>query len=315
MVTGLYGALAASASVFIGILTALLASNLSNLKSERGRIRRRIETIDARLESLDNQYETLQEQLQDVIDWEESNEAQDRVDEFIDNHVGAEFNPDNLNIDLVRQEFSDFLGVDDLNEYQEEALLENYEEIREELTPDTTGYGLMGAPLPDSAVLDSEIVAANHQIENRWEIHMEERFNRDYRRFIQTNTEIQSLRQERQDLVNRYQSLDPTDIIDTLRAAVVSIGLSVGVPLSAYFFHAVFENPLIQLPNWIEPTVVFLLWGGGLAYVFYHLSDELGGQSDPLPDEPELAVDEENRDTSEPDNVNSEDIGQELDSQ
>jgi hypothetical protein len=35
MQAGFYAALATSASVFIGILTALLVSNLSNLKAER----------------------------------------------------------------------------------------------------------------------------------------------------------------------------------------------------------------------------------------------------------------------------------------
>ncbi len=38
MVTGFYAALAAAVSVFIGILTALLKSNLSNLKANENRL-------------------------------------------------------------------------------------------------------------------------------------------------------------------------------------------------------------------------------------------------------------------------------------
>lgn len=52
MPAGFYAALSTSASVFVGILTALLVSNLSNLKSERHRINRRLEGIDAKLRGL-----------------------------------------------------------------------------------------------------------------------------------------------------------------------------------------------------------------------------------------------------------------------
>lgn len=100
MVTGFYAALASAASVFIGILTALLASNLSNLNTQRERIERRIETIDARLENLDTQYEHFRNTLEEIREQEETTrrreQAQDQVDDFIEEYVGKEFdvNPD-----------------------------------------------------------------------------------------------------------------------------------------------------------------------------------------------------------------------------
>ena len=95
MVTGLYASLAASASVFIGILTAILASRVSNLKSERNQIEHRIETIDARLESLDEQRAELEEHIEEILElWEHEDEleyARKRVNEFIETYVGDEF--------------------------------------------------------------------------------------------------------------------------------------------------------------------------------------------------------------------------------
>lgn len=61
MVVGLYSALAASASVFIGILTALLVNNLANLKSEKDLLERRIESLDSRIQGHQQEKENLEE--------------------------------------------------------------------------------------------------------------------------------------------------------------------------------------------------------------------------------------------------------------
>lgn len=52
MPVAFYASLAASASIFIGILTALLISNLNNTKAELTQIEFRIKAINARLQSL-----------------------------------------------------------------------------------------------------------------------------------------------------------------------------------------------------------------------------------------------------------------------
>lgn len=61
MSVGLYSALAASASVFIGILTALLVNNLINLKSEKDHVERRIESLGSRIQGLQQEKENLEE--------------------------------------------------------------------------------------------------------------------------------------------------------------------------------------------------------------------------------------------------------------
>lgn len=66
MFSGFYTALATLASVFIGILTALLVSNLSNLKSERHWINRRIEEIDAKLCSLEREQTEIEDKTHNI---------------------------------------------------------------------------------------------------------------------------------------------------------------------------------------------------------------------------------------------------------
>jgi hypothetical protein len=66
MLSGFYAALATSASVFIGILTALLANNLSNLKAERHWINRRLEEIDAKLRGLDSEQTDIEDKTHTI---------------------------------------------------------------------------------------------------------------------------------------------------------------------------------------------------------------------------------------------------------
>lgn len=66
MPAGFYAALATSASVFIGILTALLVSNLSNLKAERHWINRRLEEIDAKLRGLDSEQTDIEDKTHNI---------------------------------------------------------------------------------------------------------------------------------------------------------------------------------------------------------------------------------------------------------
>ncbi|WP_152423338.1 hypothetical protein [Haloterrigena salina] len=295
MITGFYTALATSASVFIGILTALLASNLSNLNVQREQIERRIETIDSRLTNLNTQYEHFRDTLEEIRDQEEASQrreqAQDEVDEFLEDYVGNEFdiNPDDLTPSRLQREFVEYLGVDRLNEEQHDVLQEHFEDVQTALT---SSSGFMGNA-PPSAPIDSEIMASNHQIEHQWQIHTEERFNRNYRRWIQTMTEIQSLRDERQRLVSRYESLDPSRIRAILRITIVTIIISVGVPLVAYLFRVSEVTIAQELPLWIEPTSIFVIWACGLIFVFKHLREQLNEGDENLPNEPDITLDED----------------------
>lgn len=291
MVTGFYAALASSASVFIGILTALLTSNLSNLQSEQAHIKRRVRSIDSRLENLDDQRDEFQETVENIRDhWneqEQQEEAEEQVDQFIEQHVGEEFEiaPEDLNPEIIQREFRQFLGEGELSQYQEAALQERYEDIESQLETSPLGVG----PIPN-VTPDAEIIAMNRQIEAQWDVHTNQRFNRNYRQWIQTLTEMNALRDERQELVDRYSSLDPSRIRDSLKAGIVTILLSVGIPLATYLAHT-----LVSIETafyWIEPLLVFVLWAIGLGYVFDHIRKQIGEETDELPEEPDVGIDE-----------------------
>ncbi|MFC7078310.1 coiled-coil domain-containing protein [Haloarcula halophila] len=297
MVSGFYGALAASASVFIGILTALLASNLSNLNAQRERIDRRIGTIDSRLENLNKQYEHFRDTIEEIREQQQAEQrceqAEEEVDNFIEEHIRVEFtaDPDELTPRMLQRELADYLDVDRLNEEQHNVLQERYEDIQSALTT-TSSYG---GDIPDDAFIDAEVMAINNQIDHQWQIHTEQRYNRNYRRWVQTMTEIRSLQDERSRLADRHESLDPSRIRGSLRATVVTIGLSVGIPLLFYFFR-VAELSFANFPPWVEPTLVSLLWVGGLLHVFSHLRDQVNEETGDLPDEPDVSLDDDTTD-------------------
>ena len=216
MITGLYASLAASASVFIGILTALLASKISTYKAERNRITYRIQSIDAHLWELDDKREELEEVIDGIyLTW-----------------------------------------------------------------------------------VDEQRTEEDHE-DTEWYIHEREEYNRNQQEWLRTTTEIQSLQREREKLVNRYDSLDPSRIRDTFKAGVIAVFFAVVAPSIAYLTHVV-DFPKYKTQFWwIEPVTIFTLWAIGLGYVFYHLRDELSEDPENLPEEPEIEL----TDLNEPDEL------------
>lgn len=87
MVVELYGSLATTAGVFVGLLTAYLVSRIVELKAERRRIERRADTINARIDALKPRQEWRDEQLSQMERWENQQEANNIVDEFIYHQV------------------------------------------------------------------------------------------------------------------------------------------------------------------------------------------------------------------------------------
>lgn len=205
MVTGLYASLAASASVFIGILTALLASNISTHKAERNRITYRIQAIDARLQELDDKREELEDVIEDIyLTW-----------------------------------------------------------------------------------IDEQRTEENHE-DTDWYIHEREEYNRNQQEWLRTKTEIRSLQREREKLVNRYDTLDPARIRETLQVAVVAIFFSVVIPSITYLAYVIGFPGIETSFSWIEPIIIFVLWAIGLGYVFQHLRDKLNKDPGDLPNKPEI---------------------------
>ena len=350
-----YDALAASASVFIGILTALLISNLSTMTTARGQIARRITAIDARIESLASRRDRLRENLDRIEEvWEtrEQQDAEESVEDFIDQYVGTNFIApiENINLQVLIEELADYLEreVEDLNQYHEDAIQNQMAEIEAELvvavveeissdyedmslnklheleweafrdsfkdqlgianldqktqkrlrseydriTPDTPPNGSFGqlsrnvlsGPDPYDPIMNNpppvsgsaEIQAAKIQREDQQRIHEENQYHRDKNQHVRTETEIDALQTERNQLVTRFESLDPSQLRDAIRTSVGTILASVLFPLFIHLLHVL--GWVLRVPErWtvLEPIAVFLLWIGGLAWVFRHIRGEV----------------------------------------
>lgn len=295
MVTGLYASLAASASVFIGVLTAILASKVSNLKSERNQIEHRIETIDARLESLEDQRKELEEHIEDILQlWEHEDEleyAREQVREFIEKYVDDEFtaDPESLTFEDVTEAYADFAGKSKIDIRTDEYILDELEERSDDIKQELEGRSSITAEADIGP--DADAAATYRQTEAQQRIHQREEYNRYQHRWHQTKTELQSLQTERYRLDSRYSSLDSSPITSTLRVGVGTIILSVVFPSVAYLLREM-EVTIIELQPWVEPTLIFSSWVIGLTLIFYHLYKELSEDPDKLPNEPDVDIDE-----------------------
>lgn len=88
-----YGALAASASVFVAILTALLVNNYVQIKSDRRRIKNELQRITENLEGLRERKEDHEGKVDELVEKRESDyreKARERVDKFINERIPPE---------------------------------------------------------------------------------------------------------------------------------------------------------------------------------------------------------------------------------
>lgn len=293
MVTGFYAALAGAASVFIGILTALLVSNFSNRHTEQSQILHRIKAIDSQLESLDGQREELEDQIDD-INWAMEKEdlekdAQIRVRQFIDEYVEEEYSPDSGSVDLgnITEAFAEYEGIEveevQTDEFLTDELEDRLDEIRHKAGV-TSDY--------DEAYLQpSHEQVAQRQINIQRRIHLRDQHNNFQNRWHQTKTDIQGLFNERAKLQPRYDALDEAET-GLLLPIVVAIISSVVIPLVAYWLRISGVVIMPGLQPWVEPAGIFIIWLLGLGIVFNHIRGQLDEDGGDLPDEPEVSLDE-----------------------
>lgn len=293
MVTEFYAALAGAASVFIGILTAMLVSNISNTRTEQAQILHRIKTIDSRLESLDQQREELEEEIEDILwvmekeDLEE--DAEVRVSEFIDEYVGYDYSPDPNSVDLesATKAFADYEGMSKKEVQADEFLTDELEARLDDIRRRLSGRSAKADLQPSS-----EQVAAQQQMDTQRRIHQREQHNNYQNRWHQTKSDIQALQNERAKLTPRFEAIGTTEE-DLLRAIGVASIFSVVLPLFAYWIRVSGFVIIRNVPVWFEPTGIILIWVIGLVYVFNHLREQLDEDGGELPDEPEVELDED----------------------
>ena len=132
-----YGSLAASASVFVAILTALLVNNYVQIKGDRRQLTRRINEKMRQLEDLEEEREEYQEivdQIRKEKEQEHREEAEDNVDEFINNHLSENFRypVEKLTVDILYQGLLDYKDCEDAGELEDSEDYEHHRDVLED---------------------------------------------------------------------------------------------------------------------------------------------------------------------------------------
>lgn len=294
MVVGLYAALAATAGVFVGLLTAYLVSRIVGLKAECRRIEKRVKSIDARIDSLQNYREWRDNQISDMDRRNAEMNAAEQVDDFIEEYVGDVWSPSPSQVDFeeLKTAFIEYMNIDpeDFTDHHADALAERDGDALEELQPQSSSMLDLGGMPPST-----EIVAANRQTEALWDIHWDTVYERRTSDYVEIATEMKSLTNEREQLVSHYEESNPTELMGVLRSTGWIILFSVFIPLLVYLFNSIgVVYPMPSGDSW-EAVFVFLSWCFGLGLTYRYIERDVLTSERFLPESP--LADEESADT------------------
>jgi len=136
-----YGSLAASASVFVAILTALLVNNYVQIKSDRRHVKNELDRIEEDLEGLRDRRDDHQETVDNLVEKREADyreKAKKQVNEFIDNEIPSEYSKpiENLSVDELYQDLIDFHNYGSAEELEDSPINLHHRELLEEKIDD-----------------------------------------------------------------------------------------------------------------------------------------------------------------------------------
>lgn len=136
-----YGSLAASASVFVAILTALLVNSYVAIKSDRRQVKNELNRIQEELEGLRDQRDSHQEDVDALVEKREADyreKAKKQVNEFIDDKIPSEYAKpiEQLNVDELYRDLIDFHGYDSAEELEDSPINLHHRELLEEQIDD-----------------------------------------------------------------------------------------------------------------------------------------------------------------------------------
>jgi len=134
-----YGSLAASASVFVAILTALLVNNYVRIKSERRQTENELNRVGEELDALQDRKEKYKDIIDPLIEKRESDyreKAEEQVNEFTDSDTFWELEELNkpiekLSVDELYQKLLDFHDCDSPQQLEEEPFEYRHRDILE----------------------------------------------------------------------------------------------------------------------------------------------------------------------------------------
>ena len=145
-----YGSLAASASVFVAILTALLVNNYVEIKSQRRQTETELEQVKEELKKFNKQRDNHEETIDELTGRREKRfkqNARERVSDFIEKQVPSQISQpiEKLDIDILYHHLSDYHNFDspeDIEEsdehYHRQLLEEHYDQIEQAVLGEIT---------------------------------------------------------------------------------------------------------------------------------------------------------------------------------
>lgn len=314
----LYGSLAASASVFIGILGALLVNRAINQRSELRQIENRLQRISTELEEVGPEREALRDYL--IRTWDDELEDErlreqirENIEEFIHDYIGKMRYVDieEFNWDSYVDAYGEYADDDDMGAYVRNRLREYYPEafwamakfsiaraddwrtklerlvflIRWRIRRYRKDFSVFQLVRPASSVVDDPRHSPDYN---------EQLFSERDTEWHQANFRVSALNSEWEDLIDRHESITETSYTWSLLVLGGGIVFSVVVPLFSYLLHVTGDTitgPLVIAEN--EAYLVFVVWFGGLALILVQVWDELRRmQESDRPDQPELREEE-----------------------
>ncbi|WP_323172870.1 hypothetical protein [Natrialba sp. PRR66] len=284
-----YGVLATTASIFVGILTAYLVTRLSDLKSERARLRRRIESIDAELRVLRSRHGFRMDWLEETENRWEQESAEENVDNFIEFNVGDEWDPhpDDVSVgDAIdgMLEHRD-MTEEDLIQHHLDTVEERWDEIIDKIQP--RDPFLLSSNISDAVIESDAYTAAGWITDALWEIYDREKYNSNNAEVMNIRRKASQLESERDVLVEQYETLNPKQLNEGIRATIVPITLSVILPIFVRFLHEL--GWVITVPSilaFIEPIIVLIAWFIGFFWTLYFVWERISNGDDELPNSP-----------------------------
>ena len=139
-IEGFFGGLAASASIFVGILTTILVNDIVRKQENKSRKINRMDNITTRLKGLKEkkeEYEVEIAEIEEEWDKEERKASFIDVDRFISSGLETSFSrpAEILEIYHLTRALAEYYGVeeDELTNYHRERIKSRFDEIKERM--------------------------------------------------------------------------------------------------------------------------------------------------------------------------------------
>jgi len=135
-----YGSLAASASVFVAILTALLVNNYVRIKSDRRQTENELNRVEEELDALQDRKEEYEDIVDPLIEKRELDymeKAEEQVDEFIESDIFWDLSDldkpiENLTADILYQRLLEFHDCESPEDLEEEPVKYRHRDVLED---------------------------------------------------------------------------------------------------------------------------------------------------------------------------------------